>query len=354
MSLRRHYAAACDLQDELKTRVEELASEIARYPSQRDGDDITRKWDALQRYRSRLSSQYRALRKWEKPDRQVLSREAYREETRILRDIKALGRRLNLWERMDQVVQRHIDPVYQPFDLSRPPLPTDGVLYTLHMALHRLANTNDQDKSAEAHNCFPDIPMHILNFESLIRAAYRLLLVQGRAENARFLDIGCGGGTTLIAASWFFDQCDGIDFDPGYIEAAERSLKIAGAERCRAMEADGLTFEDYGTYDVIYFYRPIQDAKKLAQLEERVFSQARPGTIVLAPFFGNLGPRPDIPYDPVHACIFITGLPIAEAKALAVEAEHTDNFLVQRPRDLNFDTGFWTPLMQAASWNAGD
>jgi SAM-dependent methyltransferase len=336
---------ALTLQAELTERSRALAALIAVPALDRDHAAIRTGWEQIARERAPLNALYRKLRK------------AAREQTsdkqrRDLQDVvKALNRVLQLWDEMEHLVAHHMDPPETPFNLDHVPQPHDALLDHLYMALHTLANPNEQDEGAVDHNCFADIPISIQRFELLLSAAYRLLLVQGRADGARFLDVGCGGATKVLAAARVFPHCDGLEYDPGYAEAGARVMHLTAPEAGRVMLGDALSFEEYGAYDVIYFYRPIADDDLLGAMHQRIADQARPGTVILAPFSKFLEPRGDFPAAQIKGPVYVTGVTQDEADAWYANAMRTGTQPIRRARHLRFDPGFWTPLLEAASFN---
>ena len=267
------------------------------------------------------------------------------------KETKLLRQRLALWDSMELLIERHIDPDELPLLLDRPENESDPILSMVYYALHQLANPNPQTDSAIEHGCFADIPMPIQTFETLMLAAYRLLSLWGRAQNTRFLDVGCGGGTKVFAASRFFQFCDGLEYDPRYAETGQQTLNTIGAENCRVLQGDALTFKHYGDYDVIYFYRPMRDDKVLEQMENHIFSSARPGTVILAPYDAFCRPRSGIAHPNVDGPVFVTGLTQAESNDLRSEVERTGPEIVKRSLSFPFDTGFWAPILEAAQFN---
>lgn len=338
------------LQADVLALTTDLAAKIAVPATARDGAAIRTDWEQIVPYRPRLNSVYRHLRKFKPGARAALGRIEHDAQQATLRDIKALKRRLSIWDRMADMVARHAEPPEEPINLFPPFSRRDPLMGQLARALHQLANIHNQTKTAHDHGCFADIPLPMHNFEELTRAAYRLLLVQGRTEGARFLDVGCGGGTKVFAATRFFQHSDGLEYDPVYAEAGRQTMRIIAPD-CQIMQGDALQFDNYGTYDVIYFYRPLHIEEKLAEMERRILSQCRPGTVILAPYTDALGPREGFPAARITECVFVAGVSQAEADSLHANAIFTDTELVTRASDLPFDTGFWTPLLDAASVN---
>lgn len=333
------------LQQDLADMTTDLAQLISVPALSRDTDAIRGLWDDICRCRAPLNALYRKLRK--------IARDMGKSiESRALHDeVRALNRCLQLWTEIGHMVAHHIEMPETAFDLDFVAAPHDPLISYLYSALHTLANPNQQHESAVDHDCFADIPMDIQRFEMLIFAAYRLLLVQGRADTARFLDVGCGGATKVFAATRVFPKCDGLEYDPGYAEAGERCLQLIAPEAGCVMQSDALAFEDYANYDVIYFYRPISDDEMLSEMQARIVEQARPGTVILAPYTHWLDPRDDFPAAQIKGPIYVTGVTQQEADVWHANARRTAPDLIRRARHLRYDPGFWTPLLAAASYN---
>lgn len=110
-----------------------------------------------------------------------------------------------------------------------------------------------------------------------------------RKVNAKsFLDVGCGGGDKLHLVRKEFGRAikvHGIEHDPGM--AAWASLQ--GNVFCMdALEAQ------YGAYDIIYAYWPIQNTELMTKLVVRILDQMHPAaTFILVGFRVNsdLHPR---------------------------------------------------------------
>ncbi|MEM9583083.1 MAG: class I SAM-dependent methyltransferase [Pseudomonadota bacterium] len=345
------YQEAMALQRELHETALHLAAEMQKMPSERDATEVRRLWSMIDSNRARLNSLNRRLRKIDRLPRTELSRQAFAEQQRRVREGKVLTQRLRIWEDMAALVARHADPAKTELHLHTPPNDRDAMLKLLGDAVHALANPNTQLQSSVDHGCFADIALPIKSFEDLMRAAYRILLVLGRTQGARFLDVGCGGGSKVIAASLYFAQCDGLEYDEDYVVAGQKTLQMTGTLDSRIFHADGLTFDGYAQYDVVYFYRPLYKDELLQELENRVIETARPGTLIVAPYHANLAPREGFAAASVVEPIFITGYTQDEANALLREAEKSGTEVVTRPKDMHFDPGFWSPILEAASFN---
>lgn len=333
------------LQTRLASCAIRLAELIAAPALDRDIPAIEAEWDQIERLNAPLSTVYRKLRK-------SLHDQGKNIQNRALQDeVKSLNRTLRLWDEIGQIVARHMSPPEAELALEATPHPQDALITHIHAALHILANPNEQDEFARNQDCFADIAMDIQSFEHMMSAAYRLLLVQGRAETARFLDIGCGGGTKVFAAARHFPHCDGLEYDPGYARAGQRTLDLILPRRGRVIQGDAAQFDRYGDYDVIYFYRPINNHDLLLEMQTRMVAQARPGTIILAPYNRELEPKKPYPCAQIKGPIFVTGVTQEEADRWHANARRTDTAPIRRPRDLRYDPGLWAPVMNAASLN---
>lgn len=156
----------------------------------------------------------------------------------------------------------------------------DAVMFDLHAIL----NTTQQDETARAHGCFADISLPQSMFMAHLHAANRVTLAQRLRHPAHFLDVGCGGGLKLLSARAYFERVSGLEYDPGYVAQAQNLIDRSKTGGCHVIHADGLTYEDYGQYDVIYFYRPMRDLDMLRALETQITGTARPGTLIVAPY----------------------------------------------------------------------
>ena len=71
--------------------------------------------------------------------------------------------------------------------------------------------------------------------------------------------------------------CTGVEVEPSYVETSRRLFPSVRVE-----EADLLTFERFGEFDVVYYYGPFADDEVQARFERRIEEALRPGGIVLA------------------------------------------------------------------------
>ncbi len=212
--------------------------------------------------------------------------------------------------------------------------------------LHEIFKPQIQTEDARDHGCFADITLPNSTFVAYAHAAYRTLLALGKKSPTRFLDVGCGTGFKVMMAARYFDQCDGLEYDPAYVSAAKRFLRRGGFETCSAFKADGLTYEGYGDYDVLYFYRPMREDDQLQELEAQILRCARPKTLVIAPYrvFETRFER----YGCARVCgwLYVTDSSASDAEILRKTAEMTGPFVGKIPPR---GQSLWDPILVSSA-----
>ena len=320
-----------------------LAEVIAVPPGRRDGARVNGLWAQIDARHASLHSLRMSMARAERASDRADSRLRLKSAT----ERRALVRRLALWPLMATLIPAHAAPEPRPL-IPRNWPPDDPLMALVHEALHRLANPNAQSDQARAAECYPDIPLGMARFDAMCDAAHRLLLARGSTATARFLDVGCGGGTKCLAATRYFAQCDGLEYDPVYARAGQDAMAGIGARAVQVIEGDALRFDDYGAYDVIYFYRPISEPNRMREMCARIAAQARPGTVVLCPIDGetaaSVGGLGQVAQD-----VFVAGTTGEALRAQCADAERVGPGPVRRSAGFDFDTGFWAPLLDAAS-----
>jgi SAM-dependent methyltransferase len=247
-------------------------------------------------------------------------------ESANIRLLRMMRRRLHMMKRISEamtlVSKGKPRPLYPPLRKKNDVEQTQAFALDTAMAfLHRLINPNGQSEEAKDLGCFSDIPLSSAAFIAHAHAALRVAMAQKRPEPLRFVDVGCGGGMKVLLAAEMFEQAEGYDFDPNYVAAAKKAVVQMNLQRCRIFEANALSFEEYENYDVIYFYQPMSDSNGLEVLEERIARQARPGTILIAPYLRFVQRAETLNCGRVEGAIFVTGTSQKEADALRVRAE---------------------------------
>lgn len=260
------------------------------------------------------------------------------------------------WPRVARLIERQMQPT------SFPPLVSDvsetvsgpegGPMNYLMAMLFRLANPVAQNDSPFADTHYGDIPLSGAYFLNLLQAARRIALAQDRVTPPRFLDVGCGGGTKVIAASAVFDVAHGIELDAECVDRAKAFLHRIGAQGPQIDQADALQFDDYGHYDIIYFYRPMKTGNLATQLEDRILSQVSPGTILIGPLNASLRRRNEA--SQVADVIFVAHQDVHAAQDLAQRAltkGAEGRLMSQKPVN---SLGFWDPIIAQSRRNGFD
>jgi len=271
---------------------------------------------------------------------------------------KDVRSRLRDWARYARIVERQITPAPAPLfqEVGEPGTHLDIMGHVSRLffdALHAVANPAARTQSDKAHEAmhYRDIPLPMVQFLDLIGAAYRVCLAQRGTHPLRFLDVGSGGGTKVLAATCCFDICHGLEFEDHTVATGTALLKMLGADQCTLMQGDAMRFDNYGNYDVIYFYRPLKLEALMIDMEARIFSQARRGTILLAPS-GLMTPNPEQHgVRSVSGFVYVTGLNEAEVQLLQEEARHIGPCIPGHNPDHVSDCGFWEPLRDVCRRN---
>jgi SAM-dependent methyltransferase len=110
-------------------------------------------------------------------------------------------------------------------------------------------------------------------------------------DHRKFLDAGCGVGNIMVLANEIL-QCKyihGLEIDKENVDEAKNLLKrFAGGKReyIEVFKKDILKFQNYGDYDIIYYYCPLCNFEMEKEFEEMVEDQMKVGA-VLAPYYKN-------------------------------------------------------------------
>jgi trans-aconitate methyltransferase len=124
----------------------------------------------------------------------------------------------------------------------------------------------------------PWMPFPRYDFVSLLTDAV------AEAEGDRFLEIGCGPGPYMMLAESIFDlDVQGIERVPEYVAQARQTGLLVH-------EADAGEWKGYGDYDILWFNRPFRDREAQRALEDLVWSEMRPGAVVMCANLENKPP----------------------------------------------------------------
>ncbi len=265
---------------------------------------------------------------------------------------------LRYWVRYEAAMLAQIDPprcalisAHEGRDTE--PDVMDHVVTMFLDVVHNVANpeAHTQSETANKLGFHRDIPYPMSSYSKMLGAAYRVCLAQRKAAPLRFLDVGSGGGSKVLAATTCFDLCDGLEYEENAVETGAALLGWLAPKNCRLIHGDGLTFDGYDQYDVIYYFRPIANTELMTELEDRIVSSAKPGT-VLAVASGLAAPEKQ-----AHRVkrlanqIYVVGISEDEAEALRSAAEELGTTVPGYGRRPNADLGYWQPLQDACMRN---
>ncbi len=93
----------------------------------------------------------------------------------------------------------------------------------------------------------------------------------------RFLDVGCGIGNILLVAEQYGFDVFGFEKDEASCRVA---MELLGKKQVQL--ADAWKFDNYGDFDVIYFFRPLPEAGPQSKLERLIENSIKPGAILIA------------------------------------------------------------------------
>jgi SAM-dependent methyltransferase len=91
------------------------------------------------------------------------------------------------------------------------------------------------------------------------------------------LDIGCGIGNVLLFAEQLGFDVYGIEKDPYPCSIAQQLL---GEEKVG--QHDIWSFERYGDFDVLYYFRPFSDREPQQRFERMIEERLKPGGLLIA------------------------------------------------------------------------
>ncbi|GLS88726.1 hypothetical protein GCM10010873_37000 [Cypionkella aquatica] len=197
-----------------------------------------------------------------------------------------------------------------------------------------------------------DLPYPASDFLRYAMAARRICLAMGKHQPA-FLDVGCGIGSKLVLASELFARTDGLEYEAGHAAIAQAMMQRIGARATTIFHADALSFAAYGAYDVLYAYKPMYGAG-LEQMEARLIGQARPGTLLIAPYMEFTTRFETLGCARVEGFLYMIRPPKSLATILRT-ARHVGCALPAQPKGGYAEDGFLAPLHLALRrWGHGD
>lgn len=224
----------------------------------------------------------------------------------------SLRQRLAQWPAIAEALHRVIRQAPLPMlpDLPSPDSATAmqaAVQDRIWARVHRAQAPLGPQPNVRANGQYEDISYPVQDFLRQMQLARRVGVALGRVP-LRFLDVGCGTGLKVMMAAEMLGQADGLEYLPTLAASARRMLRRAGMGQSRVHIGDALRFDGFAGYDLIYFYKPIHDPDQLAALETRIVAQARPGTVLIAPYAGFAQRMKGQGCSPVAGYVHVTGL----------------------------------------------
>jgi len=98
-----------------------------------------------------------------------------------------------------------------------------------------------------------------------------------KARSPRFLECGSGFGFVTALARELGFTVTGIEIVPAWIQTSRQLFPSVPIE-----QADLLTFDRFGEFDVVYYYGPFADDAVQAAFERRIEAALPPGGLILA------------------------------------------------------------------------
>lgn len=339
------------IEKELAKLTQQLAEFLLLPPLERSTPGFAKVWRPISRYRVLLRT---ALREKGSALADPRTRSGNQPEIEMQMRYNAATHRLRLWPQIEDLVNKQV--TLERRDLMAPISSyMDGThnryVNSLYSALHALALPPTEAMRHRIQGSHADISLPATHFEALCHAAYRVCLAQGRNAPLRFLDVGCGGGTKIVAASSFFPIAHGIDNHPSSVKMGQSVVERLGFPRGSVTEANALTFDGYGDYDIIYFFRPISVREDLKAMEDRILANARPGTILIAPYHGFTAEHDDPRCANISPSIYVAHEPPYQVEHLRKRAELIGNDAPPHDSAASGKLGYWKPVIEASRRN---
>ncbi|WP_121024013.1 hypothetical protein [Litoreibacter meonggei] len=341
--------------DKMEAELAQLTKQLAEFlslpPTDRSTPGFAKIWRPISRYRVQLRT---ALQEQSSALSDPRYRDAKRSEIEQRVGYNAAHRRLRLWPQIEDMVNKQVTPERKAL-MPQPSNYMEGAhnryVNHLYSALHTLALPSAAAMMNLMPDAHPDVALPATHFEALMHAAYRICLAQGRDAPPRFLDVGCGGGTKIWAALPFFPDARGLENNPTQVKIGAAAMAKLNAPADCIMEADARLFDDYSSYDVIYFYRPLKDSVGLTEMEDQIMKQARPGTILIAPYLGFSAEDDDIRCSKIAPSIYVAGVAPYQTEKLRDRAELIGTEAPVHSSSTDAALGYWRPLVEASRRN---
>ena len=263
----------------------------------------------------------------------------------------SLRRRLNLMTEFQALLRQVMQAKPLPLlpDAPSRDSPAGQVLAAYEDAFYRLHDhigpprPNPEDYVGR-HN---DIPLPFTHFARLMQLARRAALALGRPTPLAFIDVGCGVGLKVLQAAQVFEISQGLEYDHTRVPVADQMIRQPRRPDDKVFQADALTYEGYGNHDVIYAYKPLSDPVLIVEMEERIVTQSRPGTVLVMPYTEFDARHANYDVGRLTQLVFVTGYRGRDMKPLLRKIGQTGFVVPHAPISQNFDEGFVAPLANA-------
>ena len=262
-----------------------------------------------------------------------------------------LRRRLNLWVELNGLLHKimiaprlpviaALTPQISP--MERQLRAFEGALYHLHDYLSP-PRPNAEDHVGKHH----DIPLPFTHFARLMQLARRTALALGRTAPVSFLDVGCGVGLKVLQAAQVFEIAQGLEYDNSRVVVADKLMRNARRPDDKVFQADAISYDGYGGFDVIYAYKPLSALDLLIQMEQGIVAQAKPGTVLVMPYTEFEERFQDMGCGRVARLVYVTGYKDRDMKPLLRKIARIGFIVPDDPTSRQFDEGFVAPLAKA-------
>lgn len=186
-----------------------------------------------------------------------------------------------------------------------------------------------------------DIALPFTRFLDYALLARRMARAIGKEGPLHFMDVGCGVGLKLLQAASLYEQVSGLEVEPHRAEAAAEWLW----RTAEVITGDAATFERYGDFDVIYAYKPLPTEELMAQTEDNIVAQARPGAILIMPYVDFHRRHTELGCMQVRDAVYVAKASAGEVARAQRLLPHIGEALPMRPPAR--DVGFAAPLRVA-------
>lgn len=97
------------------------------------------------------------------------------------------------------------------------------------------------------------------------------------------IDCGCGvGNILLLAVALGGYRVTGLEYEPEVVEIAQLLVRTySSGDKHIVLQQDVLTYDSYKLYDVIYYYQPISNDKKMCIFAKKARNDMKVGAVIV-------------------------------------------------------------------------